>query len=145
MMKNLLNIKESPQILLLYTTIAYLFISLFKPALTIDLQDSTMFSFPLSLILRIIPLFLAGFWLLYLISKKFLFSITLTRIHIFITVCSVIFMIALLYAGINPSPSIIAKQKLVGYEMQILFIVFVCGQFLYPVNLLAGFFRKNAK
>ena len=79
-MKTVLNIKESPYGLLLFTAIALLFAIVFPPIANIDFRDKTMFSAPLAIIVWIIPLLLISIWLLYLLTKRFLYSITITWI-----------------------------------------------------------------
>ena len=65
---------------------------------------------------------------------------TIARIHIFITVSATILMVTILYIGFNPSQLTNDRHEFIGNAMQILFIIFVCGQFAYVANVLLGFF-----
>ena len=148
----MLNIKERPYELLLFTAIAFLFALVFPPIAHIDFQDKTMFSVPLVIIVWIIPLLLISFWLLYLLTKRFLYSMTIAWIHVLITVSATILIVIVLYIGISPlqptthsyyDTSLIDRQELIGNAMRILFIIFVCGHFTYLANVLLGLFTKN--
>ncbi len=148
----MLNIKERPYGLLLFTAIALSLALVFPPIVHINFQDKTMFSFPLAIMIWIIPLYLITSWLLYLLTKSFLYSMSITRIHVIITVSTTILTVIVLYIGINPlqpvsqdyyDTSLIDRQKLIGNTMRILFIIFVCGQCTYLANVLLGLFSKN--
>ena len=106
-----------------------------------------MFSFPLAIIAWIIPLLLVSFWLLYLLTKRFLYSTTITRIHVFTTVATTILIVIVLYMGIHPQQpaSLIDRQQLIGNAMQILFIIFVCAQGTYVANVLLGLLQKTKR
>jgi hypothetical protein len=142
-MKSVLNIKENPFVLLLFTTIALLFALSFRPIANIDFQDKTMFNVPLHSMVWIIPLLTLSFWLLYLLTKKFLYSKTITWIHVLITVISTLLIVTDLYIGINPTKYTSDKHELIGITMQILSLLFVFGQFTYFANVLLGFFSKH--
>jgi hypothetical protein len=143
----MLNIKERPYGLLLFTAIALSLALVFPPIANINFQDKIMFSVPLAIMVWIIPLLLITFWLLYLLTKGFLYSRSITWIHVLITISTTILTVIVLYIGINPLQptyaSSIDRQKLIGNTMQILFIVFVCGQCTYLANVLLGRFTKN--
>ncbi len=149
----MLNIKERPYVMLLITAVVVFFTLVFSKIAHVDFQDKTMFSVPLPILAWIIPLLLASFWLLYLLTRRFLYSMTITRIHILITVSTTILILILLFIGINPlqstthnefDTSLVDRQELIGNSMQILFLIFVCGQFTYLANVLLGLFKKSA-
>lgn len=142
-MKTMLNIKEAPYGILLFTAIALLFALVFYPIVNIDFQGKTMFSVPLTIMVWIIPLLLIIFWLLYLLTRTFLYSITITWIHVLITVLATILMVTVLYIGINPSQSTNGRYELIGNAMQILSIIFVFGQLIYLANILLGLFGRH--
>ena len=142
-MKTMHNIKERPDRLLLFTAIISLFALVFPSLGNIDFQDKTMFSLPLVIMVWTIPLLLIAFWLLYLMTRRFLYSMTIARIHIFITVSATILMVTVLYIGFNPSQLTNDRHQFIGNAMQILFIIFVCGQFAYLANVLLGLFRRH--
>ena len=137
----MLNIKEKPHGLLLLTAIVFLLALVLPPLAQIDFQDKTIFSVTLIIFVWIIPLLLISFWLLYLLTKKFLYSTTVTWIHVLLTVSATILIVIVMYIGINPTASI-DRQELIGNIMQMLFIVFVLGQILFPANVLIGFLQK---
>jgi hypothetical protein len=149
----MLNIKEKPYIILLITAVALFFALVYSKIAHIDFQDKTMFSVQLTILAWIIPLLLTSFWLLYLMTRRFLYSMTITRIHVLITFSTTILIVILLYIGINPlqatthsefDTSLVDRQELIGNAMQILFLIFVCGQFTYLANVLLGLFKKSA-
>jgi hypothetical protein len=142
-MKTMLNIKKSPYGLLLLTAIALLLAFVSPPFATRDLQDMTMFSLPLEIVVWIFPLLLICFWLLYLLTRRFLYSIIITRIHILITVFATLLIVAILYLIVNPSQFAIERYELVGNAMQILVVLLACGQLAYLANVLLGLFGKK--
>jgi len=143
----MLNIKDRPYQLLLFTAIVLSVAFVFPPMAHIDFQDKTMFSVPLAIIVWLIPLLLIFFWLLYLLTKRFLYSATITRIHVLITVATTMLIVVVLYMGIHPlQPAfLIDRQQLIGNAMQILFILFVCAQGTYLANILLGLLQKNKR
>jgi hypothetical protein len=142
-MSTVLNIKNNPSLLLLLTAIALLIALVFSPIAKIDFQDKKMFNIPLATMLWIFPLLLILFWLLYVLTNRFLYSVTLIRIHVHITVSATILLLAVLYLGIMPSPGTIDENELIGNSMQILSLIFVFAQLFYPANVLLGLFTKN--
>jgi hypothetical protein len=141
-MKTILNIKESPYGLLPFT--ALLLIAFVSTAFAgIDLQDRIMFTLPLTLVVWTIPMFLIVLWLLYLVTKGFLYSKSFTTIHVLVTVLSIIFIVTILYIGINPSQAVTERHEFIGHAIQILVMLFVGGQFIYVVNVLLGIFRRQ--
>jgi len=145
-------IKERPYRLLLFTAIALALVLGFLPVAHIDFQDKTMFRVPLAIIVFIIPLFLVFFWLLYLLTKRFLYSMTITWTHVLITVSTAILVVIILYIVVTPlqstphgyfNTSLIDRPELIGNATRIVFIIFVCGQCIYLANLLLGLFTKE--
>jgi cell division protein FtsW (lipid II flippase) len=113
-MKTLPNIKEAPYGLLLLTAIVLLFALVFPPVATIDFQDKTMFSVPLTTMVWIIPFLLIAFWLLYVLTNRFLYSVTITRVHVLITVFVAILIVTVLYSGIKPLQPTSDRHELIG-------------------------------
>ena len=145
-------IKESPYRLLLFTAIALALVLGFLSIAYIDFQDKTMFSVPLAIIVWIIPFFLMFFWLLYLLTKRFLYSMTITWTHVLITVSTAILIVIILYIVFAPlqstshsyyNTSLIDRPELIGNATRIVFIIFVCGQCAYLANFLLGIFTKE--
>lgn len=142
-MSTILNIKKNHYQLLLLTAIALLFVLVFSPIAKMDFQDKKMFSVPLTTMLWIIPLLLIALRLLYVFTNRFLYSATITRIHILITVFATILILTVLYIGITPSQGTNDKHELIGNSMQILSLIFVLAQLFYLANVLLGLFAKR--
>lgn len=141
-MKTSFNLKENPFVLLLFTTITLLFAFAFRPIANVSFQGKVAFGIPLDNIVWIIPFFLISFWLLYLATKKFLYSVTATWVHVLTTVISTVLIVSVLYIGINPSSYIIDRYELVGNIIQVLALVFVVGQFIYLANIGLGIWER---
>jgi hypothetical protein len=139
-MSTILNIKKSPYQLLLLTAIALLFVLVFSPIAKMDFQDVKMFSVPLVTMLWIIPVLLIVLWLFYVFTNRFLYSVTITQIHVFITVFATVSILIVLYVGINPSQRVNNNHDLIGNSMQLTSIIFVSAQLLYLANVLLGLF-----
>jgi hypothetical protein len=142
-MKTILNIKEKPYGLLLLTAAALLLALVFYPIANIDFEGKTMFNVPLTTMAWIIPLLLLSLWLLYVLTNRFLYSVTITRIHVAITALVTLLIVAVLYIGISPSQPANDRPELIGNAMQILSAIFVLGQFMYVGNVLLGLFGRR--
>ncbi len=143
-MNSILNVKESPYGLLLFTAMAIVIAIVFAPIADIDFQDKTMFSVPFAIMVWIIPLFLISLWLLYALTGRFLYSRTMTWIHVLITAFASSLIVVVLYLGINPAPLTHDRQVVcIGNAMQILSILFVFGQLAYFANVLLGLLDRH--
>ncbi|MBK6901493.1 MAG: hypothetical protein IPH04_01430 [Saprospirales bacterium] len=142
-MKTALNLKENPFVLLLFTTIILLLALALRPIANVDFQDKVVFGIPLDNMVWIIPLFLMSFWLLYLATKKFLYSPTVTWIHVLTTVITTLLIVALLYIGITPSPYTSDRHELIGNAMQMLTLIFVLGQLFFIANIGLGILGRR--
>lgn len=142
-MKTSLNLKENPSILLLLTTIILLSALALRPIANVDFQDKVVFGIPLDNMVWIIPLFLISFLLLYLTTKKFIYSVTVTWIHVLTTVITTLLIVALLYIGIAPSPYTSGRHELIGSAIQMLTLIFVFGQFFYIANVGLGILGRR--
>jgi hypothetical protein len=139
-------IKERPYGLLLFTAIALSVAHVFLSIAYIDFQDITMFSVPLAILVWIIPSLLVFFWLLYIPTKRFLYSTAITWIHVLITVSTTILMVTILCIVFIPlQPITPGYIELIGNAIRIVFIMFVFGQCTYLVNFLLGLFTKTTK
>lgn len=136
------NIKERPYGLLLLGAIVLSLAFVLFPNAPIDIKYITIFSVPAPTIAWIIPLLLLFFWLLYILTRRFLYSKTITWIHVLITVIATIMIVTVLYIGINPSQLANDRYELIGNVIQILSILFVVGQFAHLVNVSMGLFGK---
>jgi hypothetical protein len=142
-MQTSLNFRKEPFALFLFATIILLFILALRPISKIDFQDKVMFGIPLDNMVWIIPCFLISFWLLYLGTKKFLYSKTATWIHVIATVVSTLLIVSILYIGINPTQTISEQHELVGNIIQIVTLLFIVGQLTYIGNVFLGLTRRQ--
>lgn len=142
-MQTSLNFRKEPFALLLLTTIILLFVLALRPISNVDFQDKVMFGVPLDNMVWIIPCFLISFWLLYLATKKFLYSTAATWIHVIATIVSTLLIVSVLYIGINPTPTMSEQHKLIGNIIQIVTLLFVAGQLTYIGNVLFGLIRRQ--
>ncbi len=142
-MKTMLNIQDSPYALLLFTAVALLVALVLSPIANVDFQDMTMFSVPLANMIWMIPLLLTSLWLLYLLTRRFLYSMTVTWIHVLLTVITTLLIVAVLFIGINPSELARERHELIGTATQILSMVFVFGQLTFLANVLLGLFGRS--
>ena len=140
-MQTSLNFRKEPFALLLLTTIILLFVLALRPISNTDFHDKVMFGVPLNNMVWIIPFFLISFWLLYVATKKFLYSTKATWVHVIATVASTLLIVSILYFGINPTQTISENHELVGNIIQIVTLIFIVGQFTYIGNLILGLFK----
>jgi hypothetical protein len=142
-MQTSLNFRREPFALLLLTTILLLFVLALRPISSVAFQDKVMFGVPLDNMVWVIPCFLISFWLLYLVTKKFLYSKIATWVHVIATVTSTLLMVSILFIGINPTQTISEQHELVGNIIQIVTLLFIVGQLTYIGNLILGLFRGH--
>jgi hypothetical protein len=142
-MQTSLNFRKEPFALLLLTTIVLLFILALRPVSNVDFQDKVMFGVPLDNMVWIIPCFLISFWLLYLATKKFLYSKTATWVHVIATVASTFLIVSILYIGINPTQATSEQHELIGNLIQLVTLLFIAGQLTYLGNLILGLSRGH--
>lgn len=139
----MLNIKQNPHGLLLFAAIALVFMLTLPPIGSMDFQGVTMFGVPFTTMAWMIPFSLVSLWLLYLVTKRFLYSMTITWINVLATLAATILIVPLVYIGMNPSHDASVMHEFIGNTMQMLFVMFVCGQFAYLANVLLGVFRRR--
>lgn len=142
-METYFNVKKEPFALLLLTTFVLLFVLATRPLSNIDFRDKVMFGVPLDNVIWIFPSFLISCWLVYLASRKILYSILATWIHVITTVVSTLLLVTILYIGINPIPLISVRQELVGNLSQLVTLLFISGQFIYLGNIILGLINRN--
>lgn len=142
-METYFNLKKEPFALLLLTTFVLLFVLAIRPLSNIDFRDKVMFGISLDNVIWIIPGFLITCWLVYLATRKILYSILATWIHVITTVVSTLLLVTILYLGINPIPLISVRQELVGNLIQLVTLLFISGQFIYLGNIILGLINRN--
>jgi hypothetical protein len=79
----------------------------------------------------------------YLATKKFLYSTKATWVHVIATVASTLLIVSILYIGINPTQTISENHELVGNITQIVTLLFFVGQLTYIGNLVVGLFKRQ--
>jgi hypothetical protein len=144
-MQTSLNFRKEPFALLLLTTIILLFGLALRPISKMDFQDKVMFGVPLDKMVWTIPCFLISFWLLYLATKKFLYSSKATWVHVIATVASTLLLVSILYIGNNPTQTISENHEWVGNIIQVITLLFIAGQLTYIGNLILGLFKGQNK
>lgn len=132
-----------PYLLFLVMALIFLFVLSLWPIAPADLHDKVMFGIPLSNLIWIMPLFLIAFWLVYVRSRKYLYSITATWIHVITTVLSTLFILLMVYFGMNPTPEVSDKHELMGHAVQFIVAIFVVGQLFYIVNIFFGWLSRK--
>ena len=142
-METYFKVKKEPFALLLLTTFVLLFVLAIRPLSNIDFRDKVMFGISLDNVIWIIPGFLITCWLVYLATRKILYSILATWIHVITTVVSTLLLVTILYIGINPIPLISVRQVLVGNLIQLVTLLFISGQFIYLGNIILGLINRN--
>ena len=142
-METYFNVKKEPFALLLLTIFVLLFVLAISPLSNIDFRDKVMFGISLDNVIWIIPGFLITCWLVYLATRKILYSILATWIHVITTVVSTLLLVTILYMGINPTPLISVSQELVGNLIQLVTLLFISGQFIYLGNIILGLINRN--
>lgn len=140
-----LNFRKEPFALLLLTTIILLFAFALIPISNVDFKDKVMFGIPLDQMVWIIPCFLISFWLLYLTTKRFLYSKTAIWVHVITTVVSTLLIVSVLYIGIDPTQTISEQHELVGNIIQIVTLLFLVGQLTYFGNVILGLITRKKR
>ena len=135
--------RKSPYELLLLAAFALMLVIIFSPVNDPGLQIKTMFSVPLETMIWVIPVLLITVWLLYLLTRKFLYLATLSRVHIFTTVFATILMMTVILIGTNPTPSFTKRYELIGNAVQLSTLLFLSVQLIYFGNIVSGLLLKN--
>jgi hypothetical protein len=142
-MQTSLNFRKEPFALLLLTTIFLLFVLALRPISNVDFQDKVIFGVPLDNMVWVIPYFLISFWMLYLATKKFLYSTIATWVHVIATVTSTLLIVSILYIGISPTHKISEQHELIGNVILILTLIFIAGQLTFIGNVIFGLIRRH--
>jgi len=144
----MLKINERPYGLLLFEAIALSLALVFLTNARSTFQDKSIFSVPLAVFVWAIPLFLMAFWILYLLTDRFLFSKRITWVHVLITVSTTILAVIIIYFVVPPLHSTLHNYlkssgvEIMGKAARIVFFIFVFGQFTFITNVLLGLFTK---
>lgn len=132
-----MRLNQRPYNLFLLTAIVFFIAVLFSFNLGIDLAfHDTYFLIPLALLIWLPVIISILFWLFYLLTSRFLFSKTLTWIHIILTiVCSILILVL---------PFLFSYPAAVEVILMSLLILSL-GQALYFVNLIFGLSKKATR
>ena len=149
-----MRLKQKPYNLLLLTSILLFIVGLFgfDSAMDIHMHD-THFVFPLTYLPWTPSIILLIFWLLYLVTKNFLYSKALTWTHILLTIAACIFILTLPYlltntyegfAGMPRRYYDIGQSKTYQFFGEltktavVIGFILVAGQLTYLANLAIG-------
>jgi heme/copper-type cytochrome/quinol oxidase subunit 1 len=128
----------------------------FNSPIDIHLYD-TYFVFPLPFLIWAPTIILFVFWIVYLLTKRFLFSKKLMWIHIILTVIISLFLMVLpyistySYGGVVGSPrryydyGELNRFKILGNLTNIAvatFVILLLGQLAYFINLFVGLYKR---
>ena len=153
-----LYLKQKPYSLLLLSGLALIATSLFtQKNETVDFHiHDTVFVIAQGHLLWFLALTICGLWLLYLITRKLLYSRTLTWIHILITLLALAALLFLLF--FRKGYSLPRSGGILDYAcwkefnkfhrnlmlINLNLIVLVAAQFIYVINLLIAAIRQLA-
>lgn len=141
-MSTSLNFRKEPFALLLLTTIVLLFVLALRPISNVTFQDKVLFGVPLDTMVWMIPFFLISFWLVYLATKKLLYSTKAIWVHVIATVSSTLLLVSILYLGISSSQSLAENHELLGWLLQMVTLLFLAGQLFFIGNLILGLLNR---
>lgn len=142
---------QRPHRLLLFTAIGLSLLLVLLQMTNKGFQPESLFLVPLVVIAWAIPITLTLFWILYLLTKKFMYSKVLAWTHVLFTVFTAVFLLIVLYSGFDPwnplahryyDTGAFDNQRIIGWVVRIVFVVLISGQGIYVVNVLRGLFIR---
>ena len=149
--------KNKPYHLLLPTGILFFISGMFRGNTTIDLHlHDTYFVFPYMLYAWFPATVLIGFWIIYLLTHRFLFSKKLIWIHIILIITACTVPLILPYIPITADHAFAGRpRRYYDYEgmnkftlfktwislFTVYFILFPMATLVYIVNLLIGMYK----
>lgn len=155
-----MQIKRNPYNLLFFLAILlFLFGFLnFRSVIDIHLHD-TFYVITVKHLLRALAVLFLLLWLLYFITKKYLYSKLLTWIHVIVTIVTCIFILSIPFLLIDPYGELagmprryydVGQSNGYQFEGELSRTVLVCayilagGQIIYWLNLIWGLFKHFA-
>lgn len=103
--RHMFNFKSKPyNFLLLGAVVLTLIIVVFKFA-KIEASDTAVILIPF------IPILLVFFWLLYRKTERFMYSKVSMNVHIIVTLFTAVFLVTLIYIGIDALNPMVLKNK----------------------------------
>lgn len=155
-----MRLSDRPYNLFLLTAIVFFIAVLYSFNLGIDLEFHDTYSFiPLALLIWLPIIVSILFWLFYLLTNRFLFSKTLTWIHIILTIVCSILILVLPFLLTNIVVGVDIRRhyndyggsnrfKVFGNLIRINYItilILLLGQVIYFINLILGIAKKAAR
>ena len=145
--------KERPYNLLLLTAILLFIVALFSFNVPVDIHfPDTYYIVPLALLIWLPTIILVLFWLLYLLTKRFLFFKILTWIHIILTIIFSILILILPFVFTTSFTVIGTPRPYYDFNglhrgnitemIPLILLILLLGQATYFVNLLVGIIKK---
>ena len=152
----MLNLKERPYNLLLFAAFALSFVLILGKTTFGDSRNSPVFLIPVSVLFWSTPVLLIFYWLLYLITKQFMYSKPVIWLHIVFTILTALFMITVLHLGINPlepiahrysNSNMTSNERMIRKSIYVVSIILACGQITYFANFALGLIlrKKNSR
>jgi hypothetical protein len=155
MLRNINNFIKRPETIFLLTALTVLIVSFlfWGESLSIDLVALTVFIDGITA-MYLLASTLVIYWVLYILSTRFLLSKYLTWLHITITVGIVVILLGsgkwfLKSDAANDLQGIIIRQLMINEERSIRItstfgLLFIFGQLIYLINLTTGLvFRRR--
>jgi heme/copper-type cytochrome/quinol oxidase subunit 1 len=150
------RLKQSPYHLLLLTGLVLVLISFFlDQSKTVDIHvHDTYYVIAQGHVFIFFAFIVLVLWFLYLLTKKFLYSKSLTWTHVIITLFPLLFLLFLLNFGsdiINPRPRCYLDysnwNKFNAYNRDMRWISYITialllGQIIFIVNLIIGIVKR---
>jgi hypothetical protein len=109
------------------------------------MHDVSVFGLSLSLLALVFPALLLGLWMIYSLTRTWLYTPSLLRVHIWSTGLLALVIFLLILIGILASPLIADQHLLLGNLLQWTSLAFVFSQCLFFVNLGMGIWKHVGK
>jgi hypothetical protein len=109
------------------------------------MHDVSVFGLSLSLLALVFPALLLGLWMIYRLTRTWLYAPSLLRVHIWVTGLLALLILLLILTGIQASPLIADQHLLLGNLIQWTSLAFVFSQCLFIVNLGMGIWKHVGK
>jgi hypothetical protein len=109
------------------------------------MHDVSVFGLSLSSFALVFPALLLGLWVIYRLTSTWLYAPSLLRVHIWSTGILALFILLLIFIGIQASPLVVDQHLLLGNLLQWISLAFVFSQCLFFVNLGMGIWRHVGK
>ena len=136
-----MRIKQKPYSLLIITAILLLIAALFSTNSTVNIHvHATYLMIPLPFFASMPSMLLAILWLLYVLTKKYLYSKKLSWIHVLISIIASLFVIVLPYVAtyIYAEPEHYKIFSTLTENILTALVILIIAQLLYFVNLCIG-------